>query len=89
VEESAKKSPKKTCTVYLRAKDGHFILGARDGRQFRFRSRPQGSGRGSEIQAMVRLHPQSNNTILEMRPVANYDAVHYVRVGTVRERAAE
>jgi hypothetical protein len=36
-----------------------------------------------------KAHPQSDDTILEVRPVADYENVHYVRVGSLRNKVAE
>jgi hypothetical protein len=36
-----------------------------------------------------KAHPQSDDTILEVRPVGDYDNVHYVWVGTLRNKSVE
>jgi hypothetical protein len=77
-----------TCTVYARGKDGHFILGHVTAADSVFEAARKGLA-WFEDGSHGKAHPQSNDTIFEVRPVGNYDDVHYVRVGTVRERAAE
>jgi hypothetical protein len=38
---------------------------------------------------MEQAHPQSDDTILEVRSVGNYENVYYVRVGTPRKNVVE
>jgi hypothetical protein len=63
----------------------HFHHGTRDGCQFLFEAARKGLD-WFEDASHGKAHPQSDGTILEVRPVGDYDNVHYLRVGTVRER---
>jgi hypothetical protein len=74
-----------TCTVYVRAKDGHFIQGHVTAPNSVFEAARKGLD-WFEDASHGKAHPQSDATILEIRPVGDYDKVHYVRVGTVRGR---
>jgi hypothetical protein len=44
---------------------------------------------GSRMRVMGKHIRKSDDTILEVRPVGDYDNVHYVRVGTLRNKLAE
>jgi hypothetical protein len=73
-----------TCTVYVRAKDGHFILGHVTAANSVFDAARNGLA-SFEDASHGKAHPQSDDTILEVRPVCDYAHVHYVRVGTISE----
>jgi hypothetical protein len=77
-----------TCTVYVRAKDGHFVLGHLTAADSVFEAARKGLA-CFEDDSHGKAHPQSDDTILEVRPVANYEKVHYVRVGSLRNKVAE
>jgi hypothetical protein len=77
-----------TCTVYVRAKDGHFILGHVTAADSVFEAARKGLA-WFEDAGHGKSHLQSDNKILEVRPVADYNSVHYVRVGTLRNKSAE
>jgi hypothetical protein len=67
-----------TCTVYVRAKDGHFILGHVTAANSVFEAARNVAWPGLRMRATGKAHPQSDDTILEVRPVSDYDNVHYV-----------
>jgi hypothetical protein len=77
-----------TCTVYVRAKHGHFILGHVTAAKSVFEA-ARNSLAWFEDASHGKGHPQSDDTILEVRPVADYDNVHYVRVRTLRKKGAD
>ena len=76
-----------TCTVYVRAKDGHFILGHVTAANSVSEAAREGLA-WFEDASHGKAHPQSEDTILGVRPVGDYDNVHYVRVGTLRNEVA-
>jgi hypothetical protein len=77
-----------TCTVYVRAKDGRFILGHVTAANSVFEAARNGL-LWFEDDSHGKAHPQSDDTILEVRTVGEYDNVHYVRVGSLRNKVAE
>jgi hypothetical protein len=77
-----------TCTVYVRGKDGHFVLGHVACADSVFQAARKGLA-WFEDTSHGQAHPQSDDTILEVRPIGDYDKVHYVRVGTLRNKSAE
>jgi hypothetical protein len=77
-----------TCTVYVRAKDGHFVLGHVTAADSVFYAARKGLA-WFEDPSHGKAHPRSGAAILEVRPVGDYDNVHYVRVDTLRNKSAE
>jgi hypothetical protein len=77
-----------TRTVYVRGKNGHFILGHVTAADSVFEAARKGLA-WFEDASHGKAHPQSDATILEVRPVGDYDNVHYVRVGTLRSKSVE
>jgi len=63
-----------TCTVYVRAKDDHFILGHVTAAESVFDAARNGLT-WFEDASHGNAHQQSDDTILEVRPVGDYDNV--------------